>query len=126
LPARQGRELVLVDLAVPRDIDPAVAELPGVTLIGLDRLGEREVHADDVEDVQRVVAEEVEAFRQSTEQAQVAPTVAALRGAAARVVEHEMQRLHSRVPDLDERARSEVARTVHRIVDKLLHTPTVR
>lgn len=126
LPARQGRELVLVDLAVPRDIDPAVAELPGVTLVGFEQLAEREVETDDLEAVQLVVAEEVEAFRQSVEQAQVAPTVAALRGAAARVVEHEMERLRGRVPDLDERAEAEVARTVHRIVDKLLHTPTVR
>lgn len=126
LARRGGRPLVLVDLAVPRDIDPEAADLPGITLVGLERLAERSTEPAEVAAVRRLVAEEVEAFARSLEQAQVAPTVAALRGVAARVVEHEMERLRGRAPDLDERARAEVAKTVHRIVDKLLHTPTVR
>lgn len=123
---RDGRPLVLIDLAVPRDVARGVAELPDVTVLGVDQLVGPDVEADAVEAVQRIVGEEAEAFRVSVEEAQVAPTVAALRGAAARVVEHEMERLRSRVPDLDEKAQTEVARTVHRIVDKLLHKPTVR
>ena len=56
----------------------------------------------------------------------MAPTVSALRSQAADVVEAELLRLSARLPDLDARARAEVARTVRRVVDKLLHAPTVR
>jgi glutamyl-tRNA reductase len=56
----------------------------------------------------------------------VAPTVSALRTQAAEVVDAELLRLSARLPDLDARARTEVARTVRRVVDKLLHEPTVR
>jgi glutamyl-tRNA reductase len=58
--------------------------------------------------------------------ADVAPTVSALRSQAAGVVEAELLRLSTRLPGLDARSRAEVARTVHRVVDKLLHEPTVR
>lgn len=123
---RDGRPLLLIDLAVPRDVGPGVADLADVTVLGFDDLSGPDVEAEAVVAAQRIVAEEAEAFQVSVEQAQVAPTVAALRGAAARVVEQEMDRLRGRVPDLDEKAAAEVARTVHRVVDKLLHTPTVR
>jgi glutamyl-tRNA reductase len=56
----------------------------------------------------------------------VAQTVAALRGVAARIVEAELRRLSAKAPGLDKRSRAEVERSMHRIVDKLLHTPTVR
>ena len=56
----------------------------------------------------------------------MAPTVSALRSQAAEVVDAELLRLSTRLPDLDARARAEIARTVRRVVDKLLHEPTVR
>lgn len=126
LSGRPGRPLFLVDLAVPRDVAADVHELPGVHVVGLDKLVADETDSAEVAAVRRIVAEEADAFRASVEQARVAPTVAALRGVAARVVEAELERLRGKAPGLDERSRAEVERTVHRIVDKLLHTPTVR
>ncbi|MGH3097207.1 MAG: glutamyl-tRNA reductase [Streptosporangiales bacterium] len=126
LPGRGGGPLCLVDLALPRDIEPAAGELADATLIGLEDLGEHDGDPAEVDAARAIVRDEVASFIEATEQAQVAPLVAALRGSAQRVVEREMDRLHARVPDLDDRSCQEVARTVHRIVEKLLHTPTVR
>ncbi|WP_432563141.1 glutamyl-tRNA reductase [Kineococcus sp. SYSU DK003] len=125
---RPERPLFLADLALPRDVDPDVATLPGAHLVDLEGLGRdlaNSAVADDLRSVRTIVAEEVAAHAASLRAADVAPTVVALRAQARHVVEAEMRRLASRV-DLDESTRSEVDRTVHRIVEKLLHTPTVR
>ncbi|GGM12737.1 MULTISPECIES: glutamyl-tRNA reductase [Micromonospora] len=121
--------LVLLDLAVPRDVEPGVAELAGVEVIDIDRMAA--VLADgpaahDTAAVQRIVAAEVEAFLTWLRGADVAPTVAALRGRADDVVSVELRRLAQRRPDLSDEQRAEVARTVHRVVQRLLHQPTVR
>ena len=79
-----------------------------------------------MEEARTVVAEEVRAYFAAQRSAEVTPTVTALRRRAAEVVDAELLRLDGRMPDLDERARSEVAQTVRRVVDKLLHTPTVQ
>jgi glutamyl-tRNA reductase len=127
--ARRDRPLFLLDLALPRDIDPEVRELPGCTVVDLDRLSavlehhERAVH---VESARAIVAEEVTAFLSWQRGATVAPTVVALRSMAADVVDSELTRLAGRLPDLDTRSRDEVALAVRRVVDKLLHAPTVR
>ncbi|PPK93500.1 glutamyl-tRNA reductase [Kineococcus xinjiangensis] len=129
LPGRDGRPLVLVDLALPRDIDPAVAELPGVHLVGLEALGADLAGAGigaDLRSVRQIVAEEVAAYAAARRAADVAPTVVALRAQARHVAEVELRRLEQRTRGLDPVLRAEVERTVHRIVDKLLHTPTVR
>jgi glutamyl-tRNA reductase len=126
---RQGRPLAMLDLALPRDIDRAAGELPGVTLVDLEQLGEvlRETQTGaDVEAVRAIVTEEVGAFLSWQRASRVAPTVAALRARADQVVAAELSRLTGRVPDLDPRARGEVEQAVRRVVDKLLHTPTVR
>jgi glutamyl-tRNA reductase len=73
-----------------------------------------------------MVEAETALFRAERQAAAVAPTVSALRSQAAEVVDAELLRLSSRLPDLDTRERAEVARTVRRVVDKLLHGPTVR
>jgi glutamyl-tRNA reductase len=128
--ARDGRQLVVVDLALPRDVDPAVAALPGVHVIDLALLqGEHAtspVAADDIAAARAMIGEETDLMRAERQAADVAPTVSALRSQAAGVVEAELLRLSTRLPGLDARARAEVARTVHRVVDKLLHEPTVR
>jgi glutamyl-tRNA reductase len=72
------------------------------------------------------VCEEVEAFLSAARAAAVAPTVVALRSMAAEVVDAELSRLAGRVPELDDRDRREIEQTVRRVVDKLLHAPTVR
>jgi glutamyl-tRNA reductase len=118
----------LLDLALPHDVDPAVRDLPGVTLVGLDDLREADdaPAAADTEAVRRIVCEEVQAFQLGLIAATVAPTVVALRSKAAEVVDAELVRLGGRLPGLDDKARDEIAQTVRRVVDKLLHAPTVR
>jgi len=123
---------VVIDLALPRDVAPEVGELPGVTLIDLERIadsqldGAARVEESSVEAVRRIVADEVAAYDAAQRAATVGPTVTALRGMAADVVETELARFDGRVPGLDDKARAEVANTVRRVVDKLLHEPTVR
>jgi glutamyl-tRNA reductase len=121
--------LVLCDLGMPRDVDPAVAGLPGVSVVDMDRV-QREPSAraasDAADAARRIVAAEVASYLASQRMAEVTPTVTALRQRAADLVEAELLRLESRLPDLGHEQRQEVARTVRRVVDKLLHAPTVR
>lgn len=125
----EGRSLALIDLALPHDIEPEAASLPGVTLVNLAELAEELRDSDagrEVEEVRRIVAQEVAAFLTARRQASVTPTVVALRSMATSVVDAEMERLAGRLPDLDEATRAEVLHTVRRVADKLLHQPTVR
>lgn len=121
--------LVVCDLGLPRDVEASVAELPGVTLVDLDTLGRRLAgtpagrHAGVAGGI---VADEVRGYLAAQRSAAVTPTVTALRRRAAEVVDAELLRLDSRLPELDEAVRGELAKTVRRVVDKLLHTPTVR
>jgi glutamyl-tRNA reductase len=127
---RAGRPLVVVDLALPRDVDPGVAAIPGVHVVDLALLqGEHAdgpVAADDIAAARRLIEAEAALLRAEQQAAEVAPTVSALRSQAADVVDAELLRLSTRLPDLDARHRAEIARTLHRVVDKLLHEPTVR
>ena len=123
--------LVLLDLALPRDVEPAVGELPGVTVLGLDALeaaghAAAAAQAEDVAAVRAIVAEEFAARVSARHAARVAPTVVALRAKAAEVVAAELNRLGGRLGSLDEHSRAEIARAMHRVADKLLHAPTVR
>lgn len=127
--ADRDRPLALVDLALPRDVDPHVRTLPGVTLVDLESMAEalsRTAAHADVEAAREIVAEEVGSFLTWQKAARVAPTVVALRSRAEEVVSAELQRLASRLPDLEADARAEVEQAVRRVVQTLLHTPTVR
>ncbi|MFC9964885.1 glutamyl-tRNA reductase [Nocardia ignorata] len=123
------RPLVFCDLGLPRDVEHAVAGLPGVVVIDIESL-QRDpaagAAADDTAAARAIVADELTKYLAGQRMAEVTPTVAALRQRAAEVVEAELLRLDSRLPDLADPARDEVARTVRRVVDKLLHAPTVR
>ena len=128
---RPGRPLVLLDLAMPRDVDPAAGDLPGVTVIGMDTLrgsGGAAVGADELAAVRAIVDEEFAAYGSAVRAASVTPTVVALRAKAATVVDAELGRLEGRLSEegVSGRALEEIARTVRRVVDKLLHAPTVR
>jgi len=127
----QPRPLVLLDLALPRDVEPGVADLPGVTVLGLDSLQDAgavmaATQAQDVAAVRAIVAEELAARLAAMQAARVAPTVVALRAKAVKVVEAELARLDGRLGQLNDRAHAEIAQAMHRVVDKLLHAPTVR
>lgn len=146
---RSERPLVVVDLGMPRDVAPGVADLPGVTVLGLGELTELAARGtepaatgmptgpapqaptpDEVQEVlgsvRELVAGEVAAYLATRRSAQVGPTLAVLRSRAAAVAEIELDRLDQRLPDLPEEHRTEVHHSVRRILDKLLHTPTVR
>ena len=121
--------LVICDLGMPRDVDPAVAGLPGVWVVDVERVQhEPSAHAAaaDVDAARHIVAAEVATYLAGQRMAEVTPTVTALRQRAADVVEAELMRLENRLPGLASADREEVARTVRRVVDKLLHAPTVR
>ncbi|MCM3883719.1 glutamyl-tRNA reductase [Frankia sp. R82] len=129
LAGRGGRPLVFLDLALPHDIDPGVRELSGVSLIDIETLrvaldGAQVTH--DVEAVRGLVAAEVAGFLDRRRAERVAPTVVALRAHADSVVGAELARLRTRLPDLDSREWEQVEGAVRRVVDKLLHAPTVR
>jgi len=126
-----GGPQVFIDLALPRDVAPDVAELDGIHVVGLAELGE--VLAADGQSTPHVkaahdlVVAEVAAYLTGRRAQDVAPTVAALRSRAAEVVTAELNRLDHHLPDdLPETTRAEIQLAVHRVVEKLLHTPTVR
>ncbi|MEU0024868.1 glutamyl-tRNA reductase [Streptomyces sp. NPDC006335] len=126
---RPTPSLFLLDLAMPRDIDPAVHRLVGVRLVDIESLAEASADAPmaaDVDQVRRIVADEVAAFGAALRAAHITPTVVALRTMAADVVASEIARLDGRLPGLDDKQRGEITQTVRRVVDKLLHAPTVR
>jgi glutamyl-tRNA reductase len=127
----QDRALVLLDLAMPRDVAPGVGDIRGVAVTDLDTLaadGSAGMRPGDaaVADVRSIVAEELTAHLTAASAASVAPTVVALREKAAKVVEAEMARLTGRLGELDEAALVEVAKSMRRVTEKLLHAPTVR
>ncbi|MUL40325.1 glutamyl-tRNA reductase [Streptomonospora sp. PA3] len=129
-----ARPLVFLDLALPHDIDPAVRELPGVDLVDIEDLRQAaaEASAESAERagaialVRGIVDEEVAEYQSVRRAELVAPTVVALRDKARTVMESELTRLEGRLPELDEKTRGEVTRAMRRVVDKLLHQPTVR
>jgi glutamyl-tRNA reductase len=127
--ARAGRTLVLLDLALPRCVDGAAETLPGVRYVDLAALqepGRQVAHEDDVVHGLQIVSTEVSAYLANQRATAVGPTVAALRARAAQVVEAELVRLDSRLPGLPAAVRDEVSHAVHRVVQALLHAPTVR
>ena len=130
LEARSGRPQVYLDLALPRDIDPEVAALDGATVIDLEWLGRvlaGQPIGADLAEVRSLIAAEVSGYLATQQAESVAPTVVALRAHARSVVDAEIERLRGRLgPEIDDRTLGELEQTVHRVVEKLLHTPTVR
>jgi glutamyl-tRNA reductase len=126
--ARGDRPLVVLDLALPRDVAPGVGELPGVTYVDIDALRNRGAMVSDaeVDAAAAIVRDELGAYLTQQQQLAVAPTVTALRAQANLVVDTELTRLYARLPELDDDVRREVAAAVRRAVEKVLHAPTVR
>ena len=123
------RPLVVCDLGLPRNVEPAVGDVPGVTLLDLTTVARRlqpRGTAGAVQAAQHLVAQEVQSFLLAQRTAEVIPTVTALRKWAANMVDAELLRLDRRLPGLDSAVRAELTRTVRRVVEKLLHAPTVR
>ncbi|HEX4901930.1 MAG TPA: glutamyl-tRNA reductase [Acidimicrobiales bacterium] len=127
---RGGLPLLLVDIAVPRDIEPAVAEVPGVTVLDMDAIG---AFADrglserrrEIDAVRAILDEELERFRAATSAREIAPVIVALRDAAEAARVAEVERVRARLGDLDEVQLAAVEQLTQGLVAKLLHRPTV-
>ena len=124
---RSTRPLVLVDLALPHDVDPTVRESPGVTLVDLAALAALPGHhsASELAAV-ALVDSEVAAFQARQAALSVEPLVVSLRARADGILDREVSKLRLRVPQLDDAAADEVERAMRRAMSALLHTPTVR
>ena len=130
LAARPQQPLLLVDMAVPRDIDPAASDLPGVTLLNMDdigrfvaaRAGERRA---EVPAVELIVAQEVDRFNNSLAARSVAPLVSALHDRAEAARRAEMARFARRLHGLSPEQLEAVEAVTRRVVAKVLHEPTV-
>lgn len=131
LPARRGRPLFLIDLAVPRDLDPAIHRLPGCYVYDIDdleavvsdSLATRRTEAAKAEEI---VLEEAERFRLWQASLDVVPAIASLRARAEEIRRGELARIESRLGSLSEHDRRAVESLTSQIVSKLLHLPTVR
>ncbi|MET1039066.1 MAG: glutamyl-tRNA reductase [Aeromicrobium sp.] len=121
--------MVLIDLALPRDITPDVRELDGVELVDLavlSQLAANAALAGDVKQVQSIVADEVRTFLAAKAASHITPTVVALRTMATDIVAAEQARIESRLPNLTAEERADVRKALHRVAEKLIHAPTVR
>jgi glutamyl-tRNA reductase len=123
----RSRPLVLVDIAVPRDLDPEIAKVEGCTLFDIDALGGGLVgREEDVREAERIVAEEAARFAEWHRSRVAAPAIAALRRRAEEIRAEELARAEPRLAELSERERKAVETLTAQIVNKLLHAPTVR
>jgi glutamyl-tRNA reductase len=128
---RSGRPLLIVDVAVPRDVDPGVGSLPGVTLLDMDDLkafaeaglaGRRR----EVAKVQQIIAEEVERHLASASARELSPLIVALRARGEEVRQAELERFRAKLAGLEPAEREAVEAVTKGILAKLLHEPTVR
>lgn len=129
--ARGERPLLIVDLGMPRNVDPSVGGLPGVTLLDLDDLRSFvdagiDRRAREVARVRGIVAEEVGRYLDEVTARELSPTIAALRQRAEGLRAAEMERQRSRLSSLDATQREAVEGVTRALVAKLLHEPTVR
>ena len=128
---RDGRALLVVDIAVPRDVDPGVGQVFGVQLLDIDDLkavGEEslEQRRAEVGNVRIIINDELDRFRVESVAREVAPLVASLRARAEKLRQGEVDRIASRLAALDPAARELVEQATRGLVNKLLHDPTVR
>lgn len=128
---RGGRPLVMIDLAVPRDVEPEAREIEGVTVIDMDDLQQEAAlslgaRAGEAEAAREIVHEEVERFSEWIAGLEAVPTIAALRTRGEEVVEHVLRENESRWESLSGADRERLGVMAHAIVSRLLHEPTMR
>jgi glutamyl-tRNA reductase len=129
--ARSGRPLVLIDIAVPRDIDPRVRDLPGIALYDMDDLQRavaRNLSAREAEATRAraLVERDVERFEEFLARLDVLPTVAALRERGEAIAEQVLRENERRWESLSEADRERLATMARALVSRLLHEPTLR
>jgi len=126
--ARHERPLFILDLAVPRDFDPAIAERPGVYLYSLDDLREtcnrnRQLRDKELPAAMRIIDHETDRFMADLCHRATTPVIQQLRQDWQKPKEAELRRLLNKLPELDDRARQEICQSFDRLVNKLLHPP---
>jgi glutamyl-tRNA reductase len=131
LPQRDGRALVFMDIAVPRDVEDTVRELVGVTYHDIDDLhsvvdAHRELRKEAVPQVDAIIAQDMTRFDEWHSSRAVTPVIKTLRDWGQSVADDELERTLNRLADADERTRELVAQLAHRLVNRLLHPPTAR
>jgi glutamyl-tRNA reductase len=125
---REGRPLVVLDLAVPRDFDPAIGARPGVWLYSIDDLGaaceaNRRSRQREMPGALAIVDEETLRFMGDLHHRSTAPVIERLRAGWSETGDAELERLFRRVPDLDDAARAEIRQAFERYAAKMLHSP---
>jgi glutamyl-tRNA reductase len=128
VPRRYQRPLFILDLAMPRDFEPAIGQELGVYLYGIDDLTEacqrnRKARADALPVAERIIEEEVATFIAEARHRASAPVIARFREGLRTVQAAELERLYDRLPELDERSRQEIHQFADRMVAKMLHPP---
>ena len=128
---RPEQELTLIDLAVPRDVDVAVTDVPGVRLFDIDDLQNRiadhvAARQGEVSLVEDIIDQELANFAEREEQRGVRPLIADLRSRAEAIRRREIARTLQRLGDVDEATRTQIEHLSRSLVNKLLHEPTIR
>lgn len=128
---RPNRKLMVVDIAMPRDVDDDVAEIPGVQLFNLDDLQHQvednlKAREQEIPKVQTIIEEEMSSFSNWYRARDVVPTIATFRRHMETIRQQELERVLNRLPDLNEQQQAVVAELAHRLTKKFLHHPTVR
>jgi glutamyl-tRNA reductase len=125
---RHQRPLFIVDLAVPRDFDPAISECLGVYLYSLDDLAQvcesnRQARQSELPKAEKIVAEETQRFMRDLDHQATGPTIQRLRESAEIIRDAEIQRLMNKLPEIDDHSRQEIEQSFRRLVNKILHPP---
>tara|TARA_B100000686_G_scaffold334086_1_gene400805 strand:- start:7004 stop:8230 length:1227 start_codon:yes stop_codon:yes gene_type:complete len=128
---RNGRDLLIVDIAVPRDVDPSVSSIEGITLFDIDSLWSYRAHnplsgvTGERNEAQIIISEEVGRFLEQQSARQVAPLIAGFRNGAEEIRLAELKRFENRLADLSDEQRDAVESLTQGILGKILHEPTV-
>jgi glutamyl-tRNA reductase len=125
---RYQRPLFVLDLAMPRDFEPAIGDELGVYLYGIDDLSQaceqnRQARAESLPAAERIIEEETQAFVCGARHRAAGPVIARFKAGLENVQSAELDRLFSRLPDMDDRSRSEIRQFADRLVAKMLHPP---
>ena len=129
--SRERNELLIIDIAVPRDVDPAAASIDGITLLDIDALWSLRAKNSLIENdgaylaAQEIISEEVARFLEQQSARQVAPLIAGFRNGAEEIRQAELKRFESRLAGLSDEQRDAVESLTQGILGKILHEPTI-
>jgi len=128
---RSGRPLVIIDVAVPRDVSPDVGNVPGVSLFDIDRLNHGvekaiECREGEIPKVEKIIDEEYLAFKEYFGTLKVVPVIAGMRQQADAIRQQELEKALRQLDGIDPKQQEQIKALTHAIVQKILHEPTIR